>query len=153
MIVITSLLLVASKIIEYLIIFTFSNNKTRAEQSLTMQVSNTQKVTVPTKNYDGGSSKMLRERTKKRLNTEKHHVLDAFSYYSIQGNRMNELLGSRPEVSRSSSEIDVMPHREPTSATSSESQPSTHPSVCRRTRISFEVHSSLLFEEIFSTNS
>eukprot|EP00984_Skeletonema_dohrnii_P000505 scaffold167_cov119-Skeletonema_dohrnii-CCMP3373.AAC.1 len=87
-------------------------------------------ITVATKKHDGGStSRPLNDsepsaKRPRRRPVRKHE--DPFMYYSHQETRMNELL-------LSSGENDEQVARE---------------SVARKTRISFELHPSLLFEDL-----
>ena len=121
-----------------------------------MQASIKQRIMVPTKVYDGGSSdEVRRETTLKRSSStvEKKHF-DAFSYYSNHSCRIDVLLGdSCQRFSRSSMEIEEMINREHTTPSSGiESQEPTaqdnSTAVRRQTRISFELHPSLLIADI-----
>ena len=49
-------------------------------------------IPVPTKTYDGGCPK--KRNTMGTRNASDRHHIDAFSFYSIQENRMNRLFGS-----------------------------------------------------------
>jgi len=101
---------------------------------------------VPTKVYDGGSTEVKRGTTLERSSStvEKKHF-DAFSYYSNQTCRMDVLLGdSCLRFSRSSEHTTP-----PFGAESQEATAQDHSTaVSRRTRISFELHPSLLITDI-----
>ena len=76
-------------------------------------------VQVPTKTYDGGKESM------KSVNNKQE---DPFMWYSNQETRMNAMLFKNNDV--------------PATATNSNKK------VVRKTRISFEIHPSLLFDDI-----
>jgi hypothetical protein len=97
-----------------------------------MKASTSQKIMVPTKKYDGGSSETERERLK-CFTAEKH--FDAFSYYSNQGQVGQSILESQGIIHRVPADIE-------------ETQPRAELPGSRRTRISFELHPSLVLAGI-----
>mmetsp|Transcript_22780 Transcript_22780/g.45483 ORF Transcript_22780/g.45483 Transcript_22780/m.45483 type:complete len:127 (+) Transcript_22780:114-494(+) len=100
------------------------NNANNSEQELC-------RFLVPTKQYDDRPTKRIKtteaERTKKSY--------DAFLYYSLKENRMNALLGDDTDILKLSSNSLMSTDTVSTGT------------VERSSRISFEVHPSLMFDE------
>lgn len=120
---------------------------------LTMQSSHKQILTVPTKIYDGGSSSSSASSSsddggmrRKKLHDSFDNLLDldAFSFYSSQDNRMYALLGRDQEAISSSPTI---LEREDTSCHRHAQRKVSSDKTARRTRVSFEVHPSLLVKD------
>lgn len=87
-------------------------------------------VQVPTKTYDGGSSVKEHEAVARKgsMKSVYNKQEDPFMWYSNQETRMNAMLFKDSDV--------------PATATNSNKK------VVRKTRISFEIHPSLLFDDI-----
>lgn len=120
-----------------------------------MQASINQKFVVPTKTYDGGSTEIKWETSLKRRTSAsiERHPLDAFFYYSDQDCRMSALLGgSSPQVIQSSLDIEEMTTQlDPITSGEDCHDPNVHShAVSRRTRISFELHPSLLVGDLLT---
>lgn len=108
---------------------------------------------VPTKTYDGGTKTYddsHSDTTTSKERRQQHSDFDAFSYYSSQYNRMSMFYGPLPQdvtTSRVDDDESATSKRRRVSISSIEA---THteaaPTVVspRRTRLSFEVHPSLL---------
>jgi hypothetical protein len=98
-------------------------------------------ISVPTKTYDGGSND-----TKSNMIHPSKEVFNAFSYYSSQERRMSLLLGLDQTIHSINDEI-LENHR--CGPTSSYSRATTNNAPTynrRRTRVSWEVHPSLILE-------
>jgi hypothetical protein len=92
---------------------------------------------------------------------DRHQLIDAFSYYSSLDNRMSVLLGDQPAVrcrrspfsaeteqdTATSSHRRSVQHTSSSSGCDSESDKNT-----RRTRVSFELHPTLLIEDFLMSN-
>jgi hypothetical protein len=107
-------------------------------------------LTVPTKIYDGGSSSSHSDGAKRRKSFpdsfEHHGHYDAFSFYSSQERRMSALLGQNQEVVNSSptpiiTAMEKITDHQPAQRTPSNCESDKN---ARRTRVSFELHPSLL---------
>ena len=83
-------------------------------------------VQVPTKTYDGGVTEHEAAARKGSMKLNKQE--DPFMYYSNQERRMNAMLHKDNDV--------------PATATNNNEK------VVRKTRLSFEIHPSLLFDDI-----
>ena len=111
-----------------------------------------QTIIVPTKSYDGGSTSSFEARRKIfQAKNKEHHEFDAFSYYSSQDNRMRMLHGcqqeeaiSPPETVSEGADDETTTRRGCRRGASSSSSVETHARPTRRTRISFEMHPSLI---------
>lgn len=127
--------------------------------------SSMQSITVETKRYDGGSTSSS-DASGKQLyhsstNNEMDRHFDAFSYYSSQSNRMSTFYGDCPrqqEVIHSrvlddNVNVNTMKnsHRRASSASSTDSSQKTAPTFrqARKTKVSFEMHPSLLMLHAF----
>ena len=95
-------------------------------------------ITVPTKTHDGGAkAASTSEPASKRPRTPVRKHDDPFLYYSHQETRMNVLLFH--DENENENENDSVPN---------ESTMNREP-VIRKTRISFELHPTLLLEDLF----
>jgi hypothetical protein len=101
-------------------------------------------VPVLTKTYDGGSNVTAKINV---IHSRKEGYFDAFSYYSSQERRMNSLLG-RDHANRTIPDNDDTSYRDAPISASSETRTTTNdnnsPPVLRQTRLSWEVHPSLI---------
>lgn len=101
------------------------------------------KQTVPTKTCDGGSSKVTR-----KVLSLREKRLDPFLFYSSQDDRLNVLHGWQEESNSSSARDDAdsknteKKHQPEKAGEQAENRDKTF--ILRKTRISFEVHPSLV---------
>ncbi len=114
-------------------------------------------ISVPTKINDGGSSTDFATRRKNQFHdsctcSSEPHLSDAFSFYSNQDKRMKVLLGRDQVGSAAHLTIDA-------DESTSHHRAQLIPSSCcdsdqntRRTRLSFEVHPSLLLTDLMRSN-
>ena len=112
--------------------------------------SNTRKgivITVPTKQYDGGSSSFNKRRKLDQGGTSTSRS-DAFSYYSNQEIRMNRLLHSHLVNSTTNITDSQAPNVHPSHENSTEEAHNP-----RRTRLSFELHPSRLLDGLFEDDA
>ena len=113
------------------------------------------KIIVETKTYDGGCTSVAASYDAKRKHTfhsssmnmkeERQNHFDAFSYYSIQSNRMSMFDGPRQQELHpleEDNETSADPCRSRRASTSSIKTAPTAANS-RRTRVSFEMHPSL----------
>mmetsp|Transcript_754 Transcript_754/g.1592 ORF Transcript_754/g.1592 Transcript_754/m.1592 type:complete len:117 (-) Transcript_754:363-713(-) len=106
---------------------------------MTFSTSKPMKTIILTKKHDGGSANPKRKLLR---SSEKH--FDAFSFYSSQEVRMNKLLGRHQENSPPNIENQETGHQVPTSN-------ETQATLDRKTRLSFELHPSLVMMEILDS--
>ena len=95
-------------------------------------------VSAVTKTFDGGSGISMRN----NYSSKQDNIIDPFSYYSSQVRRMNRLVGGEGDDA-SQSIIDDEDTHAPTSS-STETLASNNSQAVRRTRLSWELHPSLL---------
>jgi hypothetical protein len=121
------------------------------------------KLVVPTKNYDGGSSSSYSDFAMKRKqyredSFDSHQLLDAFSYYSSLDNRMRVLLSDQPAASSRRSPFSTDMEQDTVTCSHRRSVPSSSgvdrdsDKNARRTRVSFELHPTLLIEDVLISN-
>ena len=96
-------------------------------------------ISVPTKTYDGGSND-----SKSNMIHLSKDVFDAFSYYSSQERRMSLLLGLDQTINSINDEILENHHCGPASNDFRAAANNTQTYNRRRTRVSWEVHPSLI---------
>ena len=104
-----------------------------------------QTIIVPTKSYDGGSTSSFEARRKLfQAKNKEHHEFDAFYYYSrLHGCQQEEAI-LLPETVSEGADDETTTRRGCRRGASSSSSVETHARPTRRTRISFEMHPSLI---------
>ena len=102
---------------------------------------NVQVVSVVTKTFDGSSGVSMRN----NHSSKQDNICDPFSYYASQVRRMNRLMGGEgDDASRSIIDAEETSRRHAPRSSTTETLASNNSQAVRRTRLSWELHPSVL---------